>query len=154
VLIRLPRVDELPALSALCLRSKAVWGYDADFMAACVDELTLTGNSLSAHVVGVLERGDAPLGLVEVSMDAEYAELEKLFVDPPFMGRGYGTILMRWAVEAARTAGHDRMMIAADPAAAAFYARHGAVQVGDIESASIPGRRLPWMELRLQLPSG
>jgi hypothetical protein len=35
VRLRAPRLDELEALSDLCLRSKAVWGYDAAFLEAC-----------------------------------------------------------------------------------------------------------------------
>jgi hypothetical protein len=31
--IRLARVEEAAALSDLCFRSKAVWGYDPEFMA-------------------------------------------------------------------------------------------------------------------------
>jgi hypothetical protein len=34
-------IEELPALSALCFRSKAVWGYDNDFMEACRRELSI-----------------------------------------------------------------------------------------------------------------
>ena len=48
--LRDARQDELQSLTELCLRSKAVWGYDAAFMAACRIELTL---SL------VVERADA-----------------------------------------------------------------------------------------------
>ena len=40
--LRPARIEDLEALSALCLRSKAHWGYDAAFMAAWGQELTLT----------------------------------------------------------------------------------------------------------------
>jgi hypothetical protein len=33
--IRPARIDEAAALSDLCFRSKAVWGYDTEFMALC-----------------------------------------------------------------------------------------------------------------------
>jgi len=33
-------IDELPGLSDLCFRSKAVWGYDKEFMEACRGELS------------------------------------------------------------------------------------------------------------------
>ena len=41
-MIRLAQRADLPALTALCLASKAHWGYDAAFMAAVADELTMT----------------------------------------------------------------------------------------------------------------
>ena len=40
--IRSARPEEAETLSALALRSKAYWGYPADFMEACREELTLT----------------------------------------------------------------------------------------------------------------
>ena len=40
--LRQPDNSELAELSALCQRSKAYWGYDQTFMAACAQELTAT----------------------------------------------------------------------------------------------------------------
>ena len=37
--IRAPTIDELSDLSDLCFRSKAVWGYDVEFMDECRAEL-------------------------------------------------------------------------------------------------------------------
>ena len=41
VLIRPARAEECESLSELARRSKAVWGYDAAFMAACHEELAV-----------------------------------------------------------------------------------------------------------------
>ena len=35
-------MDEADCLTALCMRSKAHWGYDAAFMHACREELRMT----------------------------------------------------------------------------------------------------------------
>ena len=51
--LRAARVEELDALSTLCLRSKAVWGYDKEFMNACRAELTLN-RRLAGDVYGVV----------------------------------------------------------------------------------------------------
>src|SRR5687768_14923343 len=45
--IRRARPDEAEHLTALTLRSKAHWGYDADFMAACVPSLTITSERIA-----------------------------------------------------------------------------------------------------------
>ena len=39
--IRLARVEEAAALSDLCFRSKAVWGYDPEFMALMMPVIPL-----------------------------------------------------------------------------------------------------------------
>jgi hypothetical protein len=41
VRIRPARPDEAGAISALALRSKGHWGYDAAFLAACRENLTI-----------------------------------------------------------------------------------------------------------------
>jgi len=146
VTLRRPDITELPVLSDLCLRSKAHWGYDAAFMASCVDELTLGPNDLSDTHMVVAET-DRIVGVAQVDQDGE---LVKLFVEPTAMGLGIGGRLFRWAVEAARETGADKMRIEADPEAAAFYERFGAVRIGEAPSGSIPGRVLPLLELALR----
>ena len=41
IIVRPARPEECAALSELCLRSKGWWGYDAAFLEACRDELTI-----------------------------------------------------------------------------------------------------------------
>ena len=80
-LIRLARPTEGEILSALALRSKAYWGYDAAFMAACVNELTISAERIQQNQTYVLEEKGRILGfyMLESSTDKEI-ELEYLFV--------------------------------------------------------------------------
>lgn len=149
LVIRRPEPADHPALSDLCFRSKAVWGYDAAFMAACREELTLTpSNVAGTRLVMILDR-DAPVAMAQVGPGeaADEAELWKLFVAPEAMRRGYGRWLMVWARAAARLRGAARLRIAADPGAEAFYLSQGARRVGSVPSESIPGRELPLLML-------
>jgi len=141
--LRPPRPSELDALSALCLRSKAYWGYDAAFMAACVDELTLTSQDLASDPIIVLEDDKGPAGIAQVSQDHEDCFLDKLFVDTDRIGLGYGKILYGWALEAARQLGATELIVEADPDAAPFYQKMGALRAGDAPSGSVAGRMLP-----------
>jgi GNAT superfamily N-acetyltransferase len=145
--IRTPDVAELPDLSELCLRSKAVWGYDAGFMAACRVELTLHPDDLSSSRIAVAERAGAILGVAQVKLIGQEAELAKLFVEPSALRGGVGKVLFAWAVDAARTMGATHLVIEADPDAAPFYRRLGARDAGLAASGSIPGRMLPKLVL-------
>ena len=84
---------ELEEASALCLRSKAHWGYDAAFMAACRDELSLCAADLVDGLSVGLRNEDALLGVAQVIGQNRAWELEKLFVDPGAMGKGIGSQL-------------------------------------------------------------
>ena len=141
--IRVPLAKELPALSALCFRSKAVWGYDRAFMAACREELTLRPEALLATHIAVAEDGDGVAGVVQVSANGDQAELLKLFVEPARLRHGAGRLLFDWAVETAWRLGARTLVVEADPDAASFYRRMGARDIGFTPSGSIPGRLMP-----------
>lgn len=147
--LRPARVDELAQLSALCLRSKAVWGYDNAFMDACRAELTLAPSDLDETHITVAEIDGNVLGLAQVSCKGTDAVLEKLFVEPDQLLAGAGARLFSWAVGKARELGAASLVIDADPGAAAFYRRMGAKDDGLAPSESIPGRMLPRLRLAL-----
>src|SRR5712671_8165847 len=90
-------LTELSSVSELCLRSKAVWGYDDAFMAACRGELTLDPDELQTTNLQVAERDAAVVGVVQVKVDGANAELLKLFVEPTLLGAGIGGLLLGWA---------------------------------------------------------
>jgi GNAT superfamily N-acetyltransferase len=149
LLIRTPDVEELPALSALCMRSKAVWGYDASFMEACRRELSFDPRELESSRIAVAAEGEGILGVAQVRMAGTDADLVKLFVEPAAMRSGVGQALFAWALEAARAMGASRMIIEADPDAVPFYRRLGARDAGLAPSGSIAGRMLPKLVLEL-----
>jgi GNAT superfamily N-acetyltransferase len=147
--IRAPDVEELPALSELCMRSKAVWGYGADFMAACRTELTFVPGDLASSRIAVAARGESVLGVAQVRMAGRDADLQKLFVEPAALRGGVGKALFDWAIDAARELGASRLIIEADPDAAPFYRSLGARDIGLAPSGSIAGRMLPKLALDL-----
>ncbi len=98
-------------------------------------------NGADGQVAGVvaLAPGDGPGTL----------DLNKLFIDPRHIRGGVGRALLVHAIGAARRRGAERLTIRADPNAAGFYERSGAVRIGDAPSDAVPGRGLPLYELRL-----
>jgi GNAT superfamily N-acetyltransferase len=142
--MRIRRADpsERRQLGELALRSKAHWGYDADFIERCRDELTV--DPAEIEDTRVIERGGEVLGFYTLGdRGGGRVELEYLFVEPAAIGTGLGRALIEPAVAAARDSGYREMVIHGDPNAARFYRAAGAVQVGEAPSASIPGRMLP-----------
>jgi GNAT superfamily N-acetyltransferase len=93
--------------------------------------------------VAVAEEDRRILGVVQVRISAEDAELLKLFVEPEVLRKGTGKALFAWATDISRRMGAHRMIIEADPEAAPFYRGMGACDAGTAPSGSIPGRMLP-----------
>jgi GNAT superfamily N-acetyltransferase len=147
--LRRPEPHELPLLSALCLRSKAVWGYDQAFLDACRAELTIRTEELESTALHVAEHDGTLVGVAQITVDGATADLQKMFVEPDAIGLGIGKALFAWAVSTAKDLGAKHMTIDADPGAVGFYKKMGAVEHGAAPSGSIPGRMLPRLQVEL-----
>ncbi|MFJ5120675.1 GNAT family N-acetyltransferase [Kitasatospora sp. NPDC088548] len=152
--IRPARPEEAELLSALALRSKAHWGYDEAFLAACRDELTLDADGIERQRTMVVEEpvaaGDSRvLGFATLVGAPPQGELGMLFVEPDTIGRGVGGRLFQHLREQAVALGFHRLTIDADPNAEPFYLAMGATRIGVTPSGSIPGRELPLLALDL-----
>lgn len=150
--IRCPEADEAEVLTRLCVRSKAHWGYDDDFMRLSRPGLTVTPEMIAEGRVLVAEDpDDGVLGVASLEAMPETAQydLALMFVAPEAMGRGVGRLLFDGVVDWLRARGGHRLEILADPNAAPFYERMGAIGIGDAPSDAIPGRRLPLYEYLL-----
>jgi GNAT superfamily N-acetyltransferase len=147
--LRAPLPSEAGLLTDLCLRSKAVWGYDADFMEACRGELTMTPADLARSQMRVATEGGRIVGVAQLVQQGRVAEIEKLFVDPAHLKCGAGRALFAWCVDTARGSGAVALTVVSDPGAAGFYRKMGMTEEGKVPSGSIAGRMLPkyWMGL-------
>ena len=148
--IRNARLDECEALSALCLISKAHWGYDADFIAACAPYLRVEPHLVEAGCSFVAEDSDGQvLGVCQINPGGKGGTLDLLFVEPDAIGSGAGRILFDEAVRRMKAHGECRITILSDPDARSFYEHMGARFIEDRPSDVFEGRTLPWLEIDL-----
>jgi N-acetylglutamate synthase-like GNAT family acetyltransferase len=146
--IRDARPEEVASLSALAMRSKAHWGYDDHFMAACREELTVAPEDFGQ--VWVCEHDGEVAGFYTLLVENGVAEVEHLFVAPEHIGHGHGRALWADLMDRAARRGADEVRVTSDPHAEAFYRRMGCAPVGVEASASIPGRDLPRLALKIR----
>ena len=150
--IRLARIEEAAALSELCIRAKAVWGYDEVFMALARIVLEVRPEQVAAGDVWVATGADGEVaGMVALAPSAQpnTLDLDKLFVEPQRIRNGVGRALMAHAIDEAQRRGAKRLTVLADPYAAGFYERNGARRIGEAPSDAIPGRSVPLYEIKL-----
>ena len=148
--MRRARPQEASALSALALRSKAHWGYDAAFLESCRADLTLSVHDVATSLVYVLEAERGIAGFYRLRERGDDAELADLFVAPEAIGRGHGRQLWQHVVATARRLGYRCLVLQSDPHAEGFYRAMGAERAGESPSTVFPGRRLPLMRYRLE----
>jgi GNAT superfamily N-acetyltransferase len=150
--IRPARVDEAQLLSDLALRSKAHWDYSPEFIESCRAELSYSEEQLLAEHMRffVLESAQRVVGFYALKrLSRTQIELEAMFVEPAFIGNGFGRLLIEHAKSIASEMGATQLIIQSDPYAEPFYAAAGGVVTGTRESASIPGRYLPTLAIDL-----
>jgi GNAT superfamily N-acetyltransferase len=148
--VRPAQAGEGASLCALCVRSKAHWGYDAAFMKMSAASLAVSEDDIAAgRVLVAVDDEGSVLGMACVLPDGDTADLDALFVDPPAFGHGAGRALFDAAAALARRFGARRLTILADPHAASFYERRGARYLRNAPSDAIPGRTLPFYEVDL-----
>lgn len=156
--LRHATTDDCTALTRLALASKAHWGYDEDFMQACVPALTITADLLAAHHIVIAESlpheesttRPTPLGFYALSKARPEAQVECCFVDPAAIGSGVGGLLWRDLEAFARAHGVTRLTLAADPNAVGFY-RHMGMEEAGFEPSEVfgPERPLPVLKKAL-----
>ncbi|HVB36767.1 MAG TPA: GNAT family N-acetyltransferase [Candidatus Acidoferrales bacterium] len=149
--IRRAHPEESGFLTDLAMRSKAHWPYDRAFLEDVRPDLTLRPEKFMPDFhVYILEAAGTPVGFCSlVPLDRETVELDDLFIEPDCIGKGYGQRLWNYAVNLARELGFARIVLVSDPYAEPFYARQGAVRIGEKTSSLRAGRVLPVMEYEL-----
>src|SRR5215470_6981337 len=138
LIIRPARAEEAGLLTDLSLRAKAVWGYDAAFLARCRAVMTIKAAHIESRPHAVAELDGRVAGFYGFEPEAAGVGLDYLFVEPDLIGRGVGSALWEHAVAAAHRLGHGALIVVSDPNAEGFYLRMGCRRIGtrpsDLES--------------------
>lgn len=137
--LRPARGHEAARLSEIAHAAKAALGYSAELIAGWSGELTIAPELLQRHTVWVLECEGAVQGFFAIHGAGNGAELSHLWVDPAAQRRGFGSMLLRKALQLAALGRLAFLQVDAEPNAEAFYRRHGLEKMGEIE-APIPGQ--------------
>jgi GNAT superfamily N-acetyltransferase len=140
--IRPFRADDEERLRQVARASKAHWGYDAERVRTWAAGLEYAGKD-------VWVADDAgPVGYATLIVAAELAQLDELWVEPSWIGRGVGSELFRFVAARAESLGALRLEWAADPNSVGFYERMGARLLRDSPPSGW-GRILPVMGIEL-----
>ena len=151
LIIRKPKIYELPLLSSLALRSKAYWGYDNEFIEMCREELSVRETFLEKHLMYIGETQNQIAGFyVLEEINKSKTELTFLFVEPQCIKNGIGMKLFEHAVKIAYLNNFRSIIIQSDPYAEAFYLKMGAVKIGIRPSSSIENRDPPLLEYKIR----
>jgi len=149
--IRRAAPSEAQTLTEIALRSKAYWNYASTVIEASRRDLTISPLDIESKPFYVLEVNDHIEGFYGLSMLEDNAvDLEYLYIHPDTIGKGYGKMLWRHAIEQASSLGYDEVFIDSEPDAEEFYRAMGAVRIGQSASPVQPGQMLPLLHFSIR----
>jgi GNAT superfamily N-acetyltransferase len=149
-MIRPAAGTEATTLTQIALDAKRHWGYPEHWINHWEADLTVSPEFIANNHVYVSELDGEIQGFYALCMSESNAELEHLWVMPRFIGTGIGKELFLDAMDRAAAMNAGSVELSADPNAAGFYQRMGAMQIGatDSEMDGQP-RQVPRMKVDL-----
>ncbi len=136
-------------LTQLTIRSKDYWNYGEEQIAKWEENLKISSKYINENHVFKLIETDTIIGFYAFEIiNEEQVKLNFLFIEPEFIGKGHGKILLNDFIHRIKNNGFKKAFLDADPNAEKFYKRNGFKSIGKIES-SIKNRFLPIMEMEL-----
>ena len=137
-------------LTELTIRSKSYWNYGKEQIEKWRDELTITEKYNDENQIYKLIMNDFLIGFYAYQpKNKADIKLNYLFVEPKFIGKGYGKSLMMDFLSRIENSEFERVVLDADPNAEKFYSGLGFRVIGKLKS-SIKDRFLPIMELEIK----
>ncbi len=141
--------NDCEILTTITKKSKAYWGYDKKDLESWDSELTITKQYIEEKSVYKLVLNNKIAGYYAFICESiSCVRLDYFFVSPEFIGRGYGSILLKDFLQKMENYRIKDIILDADPNAQVFYEKFGFKKVSKIPS-SIQGRFLPVMHKSL-----
>ena len=149
--IRRALPEEASTLTRIALDAKRYWGYPEHWIKHWESDLTISSEFIRDNHVYVADEDGETRGFYALCVRGDKAELEHMWVTPACIGTGIGKELFLDAMERAAALKVRDVELTADPNAAGFYEKMGAVRIGETESV-IDGqiRKLPRMRTGFQ----
>jgi GNAT superfamily N-acetyltransferase len=142
-------VKDTEKLSALEMRSQAYWGYSHEFMDKFKEHYLVTEGFIASNPTYILHNDDGLIGFYGLSITGAEPALEYLFIEPEYIGQGFGRKLWNHALAECENRHIRAFTIITSPYAREFYLHLGAVVYETINSLITNGRKIPKLIYRL-----
>lgn len=141
--IRCANPTDSKSLTELAIRSEAYWGYDDNFMDNFKAIYKVSEEFIINNPTYIMEKEGEVIGFYGILIEEPQRSLEYFFIEPKFIGKGYGKLLWNHVIKSCNTLNIKEFIIVTSPQAQAFYAKLGAKLQGEVESLVAKGRMIP-----------
>jgi GNAT superfamily N-acetyltransferase len=116
--------EDLQTLNKLLRASKGYWGYNEEFLDKFMGIFAVSEKNVITHETWKFFDDQKLVGVI--TLDINEPELINLFVDPQYIGKGFGAEIWHFSVERFAAEKINSFKIWADPNANGFYEKMGA----------------------------
>jgi len=148
--IRYAKVDEYETLTDIAIKSEAYWGYDSDYMAKFKSIYNVSEEFIKNNPTVLIEEGNSIIGFYGLICKDNETSLEYFFIEPKYIGKGYGKLLWNYLVSDCKNLGIENFDIVTSPQAKEFYVKMGAIPCGEVESLLKKERIIPQLIYRVE----
>lgn len=141
--IRRAEAYENEQLTRIAVKSEAYWGYDSKFMESFETLYRVTQEFIFENPTYVITENGVVIGFYALIETGKKACLEYLYVEPEYIGKGYGKLLWEHMVGYCKENGVSEIELVTSPQAKEFYIKMGADFIEDVDSIVIEKRRIP-----------
>lgn len=143
VKIRSAKVNEYDILTQIATKSESYWGYDSYYMYRFKSIYDVSEEFINNNPTVIIEDGENIVGFYGVINNWNEAFLEYFFIEPKYIGKGYGKLLWNYLIEDCKNLGIKEFDLVTSPQAKEFYIKMGAIPCGEVESLLEKGRIIP-----------
>ena len=141
-IVRAETKDSL-ILTNIAIRSEAYWGYDFEFMEKFKTMYKVSEDFIENNPTYIIRDEDIIVGFYGILIDEREISLEYLFIEPQYIGKGYGKMLWNHMISECRALNIKEFTLVTSQQAKEFYIKLGAKICGEVDSLVIKERKVP-----------
>jgi len=143
--------NHIDELNRIAYESEAWWGYDSEFMERFRAIYRITEEYIRKNPTFILVENGSIIGFFSFIKSENETELEYFYIDPRYIGKGYGKKMWDSLKEYCKETGIESFSLVTSPQAKGFYEKMGADVIDEVDSLLREGRKIPRLKFVINI---
>jgi len=141
--LRKADINDVDCLSELVYNSENSLNFDENYMSIFKDKYNVNKQFIENSYSFCMVQDEEILGFLGLQENKATFELEFFYIKSDYIGKGYGKIMFRLLIEECKALNIKEFNLVTSPESMNFYAKLGAVKIGEVKSLIDCNRIIP-----------
>lgn len=141
--LRKADINDVDCLSELIYNSENSLNFDENYMSIFKDKYNVNKQFIENSYSFCMVQDEEILGFLGLQENKATFELEFFYIKSDYIGKGYGKIMFRLLIEECKALNIKEFNLVTSPESMNFYAKLGAVKIGEVKSLIDCNRIIP-----------